>query len=88
MTNNSVDLYRCPRHQFVIGISGAPTMMALPKDKLSILRDKIVRQRTTVNELKQAGHECPDAERELKRMIGELQTAESLPRASQPSHQD
>jgi hypothetical protein len=43
---------------------------------LSILREKINQQRNTVEALKRDGHECADAERELRRMQAALEAGE------------
>jgi hypothetical protein len=54
----------------------------LPRERLALLRDRIERQRTTVEALKRDGHVYTDAERQLQQMIAELQAGENLPRAS------
>lgn len=51
-------------------------MPVSPVVRLSILRGKIEQQRRTVAALKRGGHECADAERQLKQMLVELQAAE------------
>lgn len=51
-------------------------MMEHPKDRLSSLRAKIELQRNTVTALKRDGHECTDAERQLRQMQFELLAAE------------
>jgi len=48
-------------------------MTDLPKDQLRPLREMIEQQRNTVESLKRDGHQCPDAERQLHRMLGEFQ---------------
>lgn len=57
-------------------------MTGLPRERLALLRDRIERQRTTVDALKRDGHVYTDAERQLQQMIAELQASENLPRAS------
>ncbi len=54
-------------------------MANTPQERLSILREKIERQRNTVESLKREGHECADAERQLKSMLAELQRSEPPP---------
>ena len=49
-------------------------MTGLPKDKLASLRAEIDQQRNTIEALKRDGHECRDAERELRQMLAALQT--------------
>jgi hypothetical protein len=56
-------------------------MEKLPKD-LSILREKINQQRNTIEALKRGGHECADAERQLKQMMFELQISENAQRSA------
>ena len=56
-------------------------MTDLPKDTLSTLRAKIDQQRTTVEKLKRDGHECADAERQLRAMEAELSRGEAPPEA-------
>ena len=43
---------------------GAP-MADFPKDRIP-LRDRLQQQRNTVAALKRDGHDCPDAERQLR----------------------
>jgi len=43
-------------------------MAELQKDKISTLREKMERQRNTVASLKRDGHDCPDAERQLREL--------------------
>ncbi len=52
-------------------------MTGLPKDKLASLRAEIDQQRNTIEALKRDGHECTDAERELRQMLAALQTREN-----------
>lgn len=47
-------------------------MSELPKERLSTLREKIERQRSTVADLRREGHDCPDAELQLQKMLREL----------------
>ena len=49
-------------------------MTELPRDRLLTLREKIDQQRNTIEALKRDGHECRDAERELRQMLAALQT--------------
>ena len=55
-------------------------MTSLPKDRLVALREKIDQQRNTIETLRREGHQCPDAERQLKQMLIELQAAEQASR--------
>lgn len=57
-------------------------MVELPKDKLVSLRARIDQQRNTIEALKRDGHECADAERQLKQMVAELSAAENTSRRS------
>jgi len=41
-------------------------MADLPKDRLLPLTSRIEQQRKTIEALKRDGHECPDAERQLR----------------------
>lgn len=52
-------------------------MTLSPKARLSLLREKIERQRDTVDALKRDGHVYADAERQLKELIAELQASET-----------
>ncbi len=52
------------------------------KERLSLLREKILRQRDTVDALKRDGHVYADAERELRQMIAELQASETERRSA------
>ena len=54
-------------------------MTNTPHDRLTSLREKIDRQRNTIELLKRDGHECADAERQLRQMIADLHNSESLP---------
>jgi hypothetical protein len=47
-------------------------MDAQPIDRLSILREKIAKQRNTVATLKREGHIYTDAERQLTELTAEL----------------
>ncbi len=51
-------------------------MASSPSERLSTLRKKIEQQRNTIESLRRAGHECPDAERQLKGMLAELRASE------------
>jgi hypothetical protein len=53
-----------------------------PKERLFTLREKIERQRSTIESLKREGHDCPDAELQLQNMIRELQASESRSRSA------
>ena len=55
-------------------------MTSLPKDRLVALREKVDQQRNTIETLRREGHQCPDAERQLKQMLIELQAAEQASR--------
>ena len=55
-------------------------MTSLPKDRLVALREKIDQQRNTIETLRREGHQCPDAERQLKQMLVELQAGEQAGR--------
>ena len=46
------------------------------------LREKIARQRMTIQSLKREGHECADAERQLTEMMAKLKAYESVDRRS------
>jgi len=60
-------------------------MTSFPKDRLSLLRNKIEQQRQTVDALKAGGHPCPDAERQLQQMTAELRAGERAARQSSSS---
>lgn len=47
------------------------------KERLSLLREKIERQRDTVDALKRDGHVYADAERQLKELIAELEASKT-----------
>ena len=47
-------------------------MAQSPQERLSVLREKIDQQRNTIEILKRDGHECIDAERQLKQMVAQL----------------
>jgi hypothetical protein len=47
-------------------------MASLVDDLLSALREKIEQQKSTIESLKREGHDCPDAERQLKQMLEKL----------------
>ena len=51
-------------------------MSELPKDRLLTLRQNIEQQRNTIDSLKREGHDCPDAELQLQKMLIELHRAE------------
>lgn len=55
-------------------------MTDLPKDRLAALREKVDQQRNTIETLRREGHQCPDAERQLKQMFIELQASEQAGR--------
>jgi len=61
--------------RFAWSVHGGIAMGKRPHD-LSILREKINQQRNTVEALKRDGHECADAERELRRMQAALEAGE------------
>jgi len=48
-------------------------LAAIKNDQLTPFRERVEQQRRTVEALKLEGHECPDAERQLHRMLGEMQ---------------
>jgi arginine repressor len=52
-------------------------MASSPHERLLTVRKKIEQQRNTVESLKREGHECPDAERQLSRMLAELRAIEA-----------
>ena len=52
-------------------------MDRVPKDRLLELREKVERQRNTVEALKRDGHEHADAERQLKQMLWDLRMSEN-----------
>jgi hypothetical protein len=56
-----------------------------PKERLAGLREKIERQRLTVDTLKRDGHVYDDAERELRLMLAELQGASASKRPPERS---
>ncbi|HEV2627905.1 MAG TPA: hypothetical protein VGV41_04605 [Pseudolabrys sp.] len=58
-------------------------MSELPKERLLSLREKIDQQRNTIEALKRDGHECADAERQLRHMLAELRTSETVARRMQ-----
>ncbi len=64
------------------GTRGRRVMANTPKERLSILKQKVERQRNTVELLKRDRHECADAERQLKRLLAELQGCETRHRDS------
>jgi len=55
-------------------------MGELPKDRLLQLRTKIEQQRNTIEALRREGHDCPDAERQLRQMLVELKGSEGADR--------
>ena len=59
----------------IAGPKRGAAMAKLPQD-LSILREKIDRQRNTVKALKRDGHECADAERQLRQMLADLEAGD------------
>ena len=40
------------------------------------LRQRVDQQRNTIDDLKREGHDCPDAERQLRRLERELRATE------------
>ena len=58
-------------------------MVELPTNRLLDLKAKIKQQRNTVEALKRDGHECTDAERQLRHMLAELRTSETVARRMQ-----
>ena len=52
-------------------------MTDLPKDKLAALLARIDQQRNTIDALKRDGHECTDAERQLRQMVAELNASQN-----------
>jgi len=60
-------------------------MSELPRDRLFTLRAKIEQQRNTIEALKREGHDCPDAELQLQRMLVDLHRAEAPPRRADPA---
>ncbi|HEV2628993.1 MAG TPA: hypothetical protein VGV41_10150 [Pseudolabrys sp.] len=58
-------------------------MTELMPDSLLDLRERIDQQRNTIDALKREGHECPDAERQLRHMLAELRTSETVARRMQ-----
>jgi hypothetical protein len=72
-----------PRFIAVLFVSAlGARMVDLANDKLSVLRAEIEQQRHTIDTLRRDGHDCPDAERQLARMLAELRVKE---RASGPA---
>jgi hypothetical protein len=59
---------------------GEIDMTDLPKDRLAALREKVDQQRNTIEALRREGHQCPDAELQLKQMLIELQASEQAGR--------
>lgn len=55
-------------------------MGELPKDRLLQLRTKIEQQRNTIEALRREGHDCPDAERQLRQTLVELKGSEGADR--------
>ena len=47
-------------------------MARVTEEQLTSLREKIEQQRTTIESLKREGHDCPDAELQLKNMMRQL----------------
>jgi hypothetical protein len=57
-------------------------MSELTPDRLLDLQEKIEQQRKTVEALTRDGHPCPDAERQLRRLLAQLQASENVKRTA------